>query len=233
MAWSGEFVFGDVWAAYRGPAAANTPHVHVALQLAFASPHEIVVKLDGGVEVRDRAVIIRPAVRHAITASGEVGLIYVVPQAPLARALMETTRGAGAEPLDPRLSAALDVNAPAEHWAEALARLSPRPSVALDPRLAEVLRWLSAHPGESVAAAAQRSGLSASHLRSLTRTQLGVPLGTWLVWRKLERAARELAAGAGLAEAAHAAGFADQAHCTRTMRRMFGVTLGAARLTLG
>ena len=50
------------------------------------------------------------------------------------------------------------------------------------------------------------------------------PLSQWLVWRKLQRAGREMAAGAGLAEAAVAAGFADQAHMNRITKRMFGVT---------
>lgn len=110
----------------------------------------------------------------------------------------------------------------------------PQPSRELDPRVSAALAWLSENPGAgAIAETARRVGLSESHLRALARSQLGLPLSTWLVWRKLERAAREFAQGAGLAEAAVAAGFADQAHCARTMRRMFGVTPGMARAALG
>jgi AraC-like DNA-binding protein len=53
---------------------------------------------------------------------------------------------------------------------------------------------------------------------------VGIPLRPYLRWLKLERAGVAIAAGAPLGEAAHAAGFADAAHMTRTFRRMFGVT---------
>jgi AraC-like DNA-binding protein len=39
-------------------------------------------------------------------------------------------------------------------------------------------------------------------------------------------------AGASLAEAAYAGGFADQAHYTRAMRKMFGITPKSASLIL-
>jgi AraC-like DNA-binding protein len=57
-------------------------------------------------------------------------------------------------------------------------------------------------------------------------------LSQWLLWRKLEQAALAISTGASLAEAAHAGGFADQPHFSRTMRRMFGLTPGAAAIAL-
>ncbi len=75
---------------------------------------------------------------------------------------------------------------------------------------------------------ARHVGISASRLRTLAREQLGVSLSTWMLWRKLERAARAVLDGEPLARAAALGGFSDQAHFTRTMRRMFGVTPRAA-----
>ena len=46
----------------------------------------------------------------------------------------------------------------------------------------------------------------------------------YLLWLRLQDAVRELAAGAPATDAAHAAGFADSAHLSRTFRRMFGIT---------
>jgi AraC-like DNA-binding protein len=45
----------------------------------------------------------------------------------------------------------------------------------------------------------------------------------YLLWSRLDAALGELARGASLTQAAHAAGFADAAHLTRTFRRMVGI----------
>jgi methylphosphotriester-DNA--protein-cysteine methyltransferase len=47
------------------------------------------------------------------------------------------------------------------------------------------------------------------------------------VWVRLRRAAEALRAGQSLADAAITAGFADQAHLTRRMREMMGLTPAA------
>lgn len=49
----------------------------------------------------------------------------------------------------------------------------------------------------------------------------------WLVQQRAERTRRLIARGASLAEAAAAAGFADQSHMTRMFTRQFGFTPGA------
>jgi AraC-like DNA-binding protein len=67
-------------------------------------------------------------------------------------------------------------------------------------------------------------GLSPQRLRALARDQLGMPLARWRVWTRLRRAAEALQAGQSLADAANTAGFADQAHLTRQMREMMGLT---------
>lgn len=233
MSWSGEVVFGEAWAAYRGPASESTPHAHAALQIIAAADGQVVLELESGRRFAAPALLIRPSVVHAVAGGGPVAMIYVEPQAPLAFALLDQVGPEEVEPLPPALAGCIDHAAPPAAWFAALQAALPAPSRRLDPRIGEVLAWLAADPGgRSIAAAAAQAGLSESHLRTLVRAQLGLPLSTWLVWRKLERAARELAGGAGLAQAALAGGFADQAHCARSMRRMFGVTPGMAREAL-
>ena len=63
---------------------------------------------------------------------------------------------------------------------------------------------------------------TARHFRRL----LGTSPHRYLVMRRLERAKIMLLQGGGLAEAAAAAGFADQAHFTRHFKRAFGLTPG-------
>jgi AraC-like DNA-binding protein len=54
-----------------------------------------------------------------------------------------------------------------------------------------------------------------------------MPLTRWRVWARLRRAAEALCDGQSLADAALTAGFADQAHLTRWMRELMGLTPSA------
>ena len=45
----------------------------------------------------------------------------------------------------------------------------------------------------------------------------------YLLWRKLSLAMSAFGRGGNLSEAAHAAGFSDSAHLTRTFYQMFGL----------
>lgn len=233
MAWSGDFVFGETGAAYRGPSAENSPHAHAALQIAFGCVGDVTVTLDPPHSITRRAHVIRPGVTHMIAGDGDVGLIYIEPQAPLAFAILDRIGAEDVEDLPEEVLTALDPAGTPAGWLTALTASLPTPSRQLDPRVKEVLGWLARYPvPNAIALSAKRCGLSESHLRALARRELGLPLSTWLVWRKLECASRKLAEGASLADAALAGGFSDQAHCARTMRRMFGVTPRMARTAL-
>ena len=78
--------------------------------------------------------------------------------------------------------------------------------------------------GLSMAEVAGSVDLSPQRLRALARRELGMPLPRWRAWVRLRRAAEALVAGSSLAEAALEGGFADQAHMTRWMREMMGIT---------
>jgi len=229
--WSGRFEFGALWAAYRGPAGENTPHAHVAVQLAIGP--DVCVELDGGARLDGPLVIVGPLLSHRLMPSPRpLGLLYLAPQARLAAALLAAIHPAGAAAAPAELVSALRGAAPAQ-WTVRLEAALGTAMPALDARLAAALRDAERDgaPG-AVGRAAAAVGLSEARLRALARQQLHAPLSQWLLWRKLERAARAVAAGASLAAAAADGGFADQAHFTRTMRRMFGLTPTAAAAAL-
>ncbi|MEW5687689.1 MAG: helix-turn-helix domain-containing protein [Pseudomonadota bacterium] len=211
----------------------NAPHAHAALQLAFGLAGGVSVDLGGGQTLVAEALLIGPGVRHRLLGDGTVGLVYVEPQTPLGAGWLSLLDGRDAIATPPTLMRGVDTGAGPDAWiAELGAAASTAPSPTPNPRLLGVLDELAARPGLPIAAAGEAAGLSETHLRALARRHLGFPLSTWLLWRKLERAAREMAAGASLAGAAAAGGFADQAHYARTMRRMFGVTPAMARVAL-
>ena len=95
-----------------------------------------------------------------------------------------------------------------------------------DPRIAGALGWIGAHIDAPIRleAAAASAGLSTSHFTHLFTAQVGVPLRRYVLWRRLREAIELAMRGGSLTEAAHAAGFADSAHLSRTFRETFGVT---------
>lgn len=226
-------MFGDAWAAYAGRTDDNSLHAHAAIQVVLDPSGAGVVTDEQGGEHRGCGLLIRPLVSHALSSPTPLTLIYLEPQSPLAFELLDRVGPDDICVLPPEL-----VSAPAPRGDlndEVNAFFAPLAgnTHGFDARLAEALAAISDAPGDvSIAEAAQTCGLSESRLRTLARKHMGLPLSTWLVWRKLERAARALSTGASLADAALVGGFADQAHFTRAMRRMFGVTPNTAARTL-
>lgn len=84
----------------------------------------------------------------------------------------------------------------------------------------------TALPGRiSLVELARRAGVHVTQLSRQFRSRFGKSAGRYLLDRRLEWAAAELAAGTGsLAEIACRAGFADQSHFTRRFREYIGCT---------
>ena len=233
--WSGRGHLGDFWAAYVGATDQTSAHAHVAVQLAVALGKSLHVQLRRGY-IDAPGVLLGPLVSHSVGPSAaEVAFFYVESEAPLGRALMALLAG------QPAIAAPKGVVDIVRRYREpnvSVAKLSEALAVEMQPvideRLSRALSILGASDGRrgAVAEAASSVGLSESRLRAIACAELGAPLARWMLWRKLERAARSLAAGASLSEAALEASFSDQAHLTSTMRRMFGVTPRTAAETL-
>lgn len=66
--------------------------------------------------------------------------------------------------------------------------------------------------------------LSESRLVHLFKEQVGIPIRKYILWSRLNLAAKQIIEGVDFTQAAHHAGFADSAHFSRTFTRMFGIT---------
>jgi len=124
----------------------------------------------------------------------------------------------------------LAIPAVATALADALARLAGAPSVtrrfpakALD--IARDLLDAASGPVRS-AALESETGLDRYALARGFRARFGTSPHRYLVGRHLERVRAEIARGASLADAAYAAGFADQSHMTRHFKPHFGLPPG-------
>ncbi|WP_229811987.1 helix-turn-helix domain-containing protein [Streptosporangium pseudovulgare] len=209
------FAVGEGYAVYRGPVTDSAFHRHAAFQIAIAVRGEVVMV--DAVETRHRAValVVPPMTRHRMLAAERLLTFFVEPHCVFADRLRERC-GDGVAAV-PALRGLRE---------EDIGRAGVRTSGRLDPRLVEALDTLRNRsvPMPELAAAV---GLSPQRLRALARDQVGMPLTRWRVWARLRRAAEALRAGRSPADAAITAGFADQAHLTRWMREMMGLTPAA------
>jgi AraC-like DNA-binding protein len=106
--------------------------------------------------------------------------------------------------------------------AEAAAHLAIGDVRRFDRRIVRLLDELR-DPAADRAAAVQRTRLSPAHLQFLFARDVGVPIRRYGVWRRLLHGLAHVGP-LDFTAAAHAAGFADLGHFSRTCRRMLGLS---------
>lgn len=206
------FSIGAGYAVYRGATTSGHVHRHAAFQIAIGMQGEVAIVDASGIEHRAAALVVAPMETHSLQDNPDVTTYFIEPHCVLADRLRKH-HGAG-------ISAAPELH---DLNDDDVRPASVAPSSQLDPRLVHALNALSDF-NASLPSLAAEVGLSPQRLRALARDQLGMPLARWRVWTRLRRATEALQAGQSLADAASAAGFADQAHLTRNMREMMGLT---------
>ncbi|MFF5717187.1 helix-turn-helix domain-containing protein [Streptomyces buecherae] len=166
---------------------------------------------------------------------GATGKVELAPRYhftdPLLRTLLErlVAEYAGPGPADPLYAQSL-VQAAAAVVLRVAGRGGPAAARAggLAPRrLAEVVDFIHAHLARRVTLAelAAVAGVSESHFTRAFRASTGASPHQYVLQRRLDHARRELVrTDRPIAEIAAEAGFADQSHLTRTMRRHDGAT---------
>jgi AraC-like DNA-binding protein len=100
------------------------------------------------------------------------------------------------------------------------------PLVISDDRIVRAVAWINSHLDQPVSLeeVAAAVFLSPGRFRHLFVEQTGMGLRPYILWRRFLRVWAAIMDGRSISTAAHAAGFADAAHLTRTSRRMFGVS---------
>jgi transcriptional regulator GlxA family with amidase domain len=104
----------------------------------------------------------------------------------------------------------------------------------IDPRVSAAVDYLRTHSDEltSVTQLASCVRLSASQFQRLFTREVGVPFRRYRAWNRIRAAISQIAAGSNFTTAAHAAGFAGQAHFTNDFRRTFGAPPSVSLLDL-
>ncbi|PJZ47419.1 AraC family transcriptional regulator [Leptospira brenneri] len=94
----------------------------------------------------------------------------------------------------------------------------------IDPRIQKIAQKIRMEVPDSIRMneIGKDFSISEDRLIRLFKEKLGIPLRRYLLWVRILRAVKELKAGNNLTEAAHAAGFSDSAHFSRTFKENFG-----------
>lgn len=220
QAWQGELWLGADFCLVAGTTGHARAHAHYAHQLLMACAGEVKALIDEQPQ-QGSLLVIASNQRHAILDSDQrVITLFAEPLAFELTDLERLCREAGAD---------------LQGLASGLGALPRR---QLDPRLEKALQRIralddSALPAQSLAEAAS---LSLSQLERLFSGSLGLSVRRLVLWQRLRQALRLAMAGDSLTSAAIAAGFADSAHFSRSVRSQFGIradlTLRQLRLRL-
>jgi AraC-like DNA-binding protein len=197
----------------------------VALFVTLETP--LTVTDAAGRITRGRAVLVPPELAHSVYSAGPtLGICYDPERQP--RLASRSRCSAGAHALDGRLARRL-VEQTQSHRArladpevlrgiadEAAGWLATEPARPLDVRVAAAAEALRADEEPTLT-------VSRAHLAELFARDVGTSMRSYRLWHRLLRALHAFARG-DATTAAHAAGFADLAHFSRTCRRMLGYT---------
>ena len=211
-AWRGRLWLADDHGLLLGTAGHTGVHAHYAHQVVLALEGEACLQINGE-QHRGDMLAIASLQPHAILAPGTACITLF------------------AEPLAFSLETLLDVCRQAPRDIPSLAQaLRQAPRRPLDPRLARALARIRAVDEQRLPATelAQAAALSVSQLERLFSGCLGLSVRRMVLWQRLRVALGEALSGASLTEAAMAAGFADSAHLSRSLRQQFGIRASEA-----
>lgn len=226
--------------AAQGPGSQSALHAHHAMHFILAVEGEIGVRTsDNSRWSRAAGVLTSPDILHAVDARGvDTLLVFLDPESDAGamfrhafegpiRLIESAERAALLHGADPSAF----VRNGADEWSRGAARilgLTPSDGHRLiHPCVRKLLSLLRDGRFEGVVSLdvlADAVGLSPGRLMHVFTESIGIPLRPYLSWLRLQRAAAAIVSGnSSLTEAAHAAGFADAAHMTRSFKRMLGV----------
>jgi AraC-like DNA-binding protein len=198
----------------------------------------VLIGVDGDVTaagVRGRAVIVPPDTEYAATSAGPVAAFVFDPE--LCPRIAARARADGPRVLASGEGAVVACRAELANPAvlagiggELERRLATGTPARGDRRIAQLVETLRDPEADAVAAIA-RPRLSPAHLQALFARDIGIPMRTYRLWRRLLHALARVGP-LDLTGAAHAAGFADLAHFSRTCRRMLGYAPSELRARL-
>lgn len=212
-------MLADPFAVRTSTATESSPHVVHGHALFVGLDREVMITTASGA-LSGRVVLVPAGTAHAVVSPGRtIGICYDPERSSIAAIAPRV--------LDRRL---LDIALPGrDHLADPTAltevaselhrRIGAAPRM-LDRRVAAAIEVLRT-PGIDHRRELARIPISRAHLRALFARDIGTQIPTYARWRRLLDALAAFT-GTNATAAAHAAGFADLPHFSRTCRQMLG-----------
>ena len=212
---------GCGWAAYLGPVQQNRPHNHHMVQIVWSSAAPVWMASTSG-DAPARGHVVAADASHHLRAEGPLCLLFLDPELDAAESWKRYAAGAVRTLADGQVQ---QLGAAFSSWHSAGAQqiaVSP----TLDERRRALITWLGERLPEPLRArdAAAAVGLAESHFLHWFSQVHGLTFRPYVRWLRVQHVLRNLATGLNLAAAAHAAGFADSAHLSRTFVATFGIS---------
>ncbi|MFM0503412.1 helix-turn-helix transcriptional regulator [Paraburkholderia caffeinilytica] len=213
------------------PAYASAQHRHHLAQIAFGLDGPVVYESPHTGLHRADLLLVPPDTPHAHPAFGTSAVLYLEPESiEWARFPGRESTGLVSLPFNPQLrtfargAAAGDAVA-AQSLVDTLIEPAATSSSNDDALVAQVCALVRQRLDGPItlAALAQAVHRSPSRLAHRFRDATGVPVRRYVLWCRLRAAAEAAMRGSSLTDAAHAAGFSDSAHLSRTFRSSFGI----------
>ena len=213
-------------------------HSHHAIQITVALTGELRLETDQS-EIEAPMLAVDADKTHRFRAAGLLAFIFIEPEGRIGSALkdvlfnesqlVELTNLQVRQKLDPLMltfESALEARDLLRAGRAAVESLVPDAKATLpDPRIQRIIDYAASHLDEALTLSSSSADvhLSESRLRHLFVEQTGLAFKTYVLWLRLMRAVNDYSLGKSLTEAAHAAGFSDSAHFSRTFKRTFGL----------
>jgi AraC-like DNA-binding protein len=245
---SGDFIAWPGGAIFVGEGSSQIePHAHYSIQCVFGLPGGLRLSVGRKGEWFDAPGALIPSrTIHTIDTSrcGWGAVMFIEPETIEGGAISQRLQRAHEvlpEEVVARFGVKLEqawrrelskeaVRIACQQWVRELAGTeAPAPP---DARVLAAIERISTRAGSepTLESLADKAHLSPSRFRHLFVDAVGMPLRTYLLWRRLLRAWEQQMQGDSITAAAHAAGFADAAHLSRTSRVMFGLPPSAVMM---
>lgn len=227
----------DGKALFTGPLTRNSEHAHSVPVYLAGLYGNFQLRIRGAGWHSTRCAVIPPGIPYEFDMEGSpLAVIYLEPLAGSTQMLVPLVSG-GEEHGGALLSRRGEINFLRDLYESRDAIELAAPSldsltgflkrnsgVEVPPYIREALAQLYGSHAEArpVGEMADVAGLSASRFQHVFTQSIGVPYRRFRTWCRIRAAIREVVQGSSLTNAAHVAGFADQAHLSRQFRQAFG-----------
>lgn len=232
-------IWNDMRLFYGKNPRAVTEHSHPIVQFVLALEESFLSKNSSGHWIKKKGLVIAPNHFHECDANnipilsididpesnlGEWILINQLKNQKIVDYPFDTLAQVNIEEL------ALNINN--EDWAALRAKIEKTfffqktfEASQRDERIEKILNYISQqiHQDITTEKLVDVACLSESRLLHLFKEKMGLPIRNYILWYRLKIVMEEVLKGNSLTEASHLAGFADQAHMTRTFTKMTGI----------